>query len=261
MVLLDTLHRHHSRDLVVAHVDHGIRTDSANDARFVRDLAARYKLPYESVQLGLGADASEDTARRARYAFLRALAGRYGGPIVTAHHADDVVETIAINLLRGTGWRGLAVFGAPDVYRPLTVWFKHEIIDYARRHDLAWREDSTNQSSAYLRNRLRRQTAQLPLATKLELLALWRHQDALKHHIVRETARHTSLRRYPYIMLPPDVALEVLAHTLDVPLTRPQLMRALIAIKTARAGSRYHLSKHDMLVFSADEFQLITRKK
>lgn len=86
---------------------------------------------------------------------------------MTAHHADDVVETIAINLLRGTGWRGLAVFGADDVYRPMTVWFKHEIIEYAKKHQLEWREDSTNASDAYLRNRVRKQMKDCLLASSL----------------------------------------------------------------------------------------------
>lgn len=261
VVLLHALHAAHSRELVVAHVDHGIRSDSGSDAAFVRELAGQYDVPYEMVELQLGPAASEETARRGRYEFLRQVGRRYNGPIVTAHHADDVVETIAINLLRGTGWRGLAVFGADDVYRPMTVWFKHEIHEYARRHELTWREDSTNQSDQYLRNRLRRQVKDLPMDVKLELLALWRRQHELKRSILDEADLHTSLRRHPYIMMPPQVACEVLVHTLGVPLTRPQLHRALLAIKTAKPGSEYHLTKSYKLVFGRDEFRLMRLKK
>lgn len=261
VVLLDTLHRHHTQDLVVAHVDHGIRPDSNEDAQFVRSLAERYGVPFEVTELALGPGASEETARNARYKFLRSVAQRYSGPLVTAHHADDVVETIAINLLRGTGWRGLAVFGADDVYRPMTVWFKHEIIEYAKHHELEWREDSTNASDAYLRNRVRKQVKDLPIDMKLELLALWKQQHAVKRDIVHESHAHSGLRRHPYIMMPSAAALEVLTHTLNVPLTRPQLHRALLAIKTAKPGSEHHLTKEYSLVFGTDEFQLITRKK
>lgn len=261
VVLLHTILAHHSHDVVVAHVDHGIRADSGEDAQFVRSLATRYGVPFEMTQLALGPDASEDTARRERYKFLREVATFYGGVIVTAHHADDIVETIAINLLRGTGWRGLAVFGADDVYRPLTVWFKHEILDYAMRHGLEWREDSTNHSDKYLRNRVRHHAQQLPISTRLELLALWRRQHELKQDILHEVHQRASVKRHPYIMMPPEAAMEVLLHVLNVPLTRPQLRRALMAIKTAKPGSEYHLNKDHSLVFGADEFRLTPRKK
>lgn len=261
VVLLDTVHRHHSQDVVVAHVDHGIRPSSGEDAQFVRGLAERYGVPFEVTELALGPGASEEAARNGRYEFLRSVAKRYGGALVTAHHADDVVETIAINLLRGTGWRGLAVFGADDVYRPMTVWFKHEIIEYAKKHQLEWREDSTNASDAYLRNRVRKQVKDLPTSIKLELLALWKQQHKIKRDIVHESHTHSGLRRHPYIMMPVAAASEVLTHTLNIPLTRPQLHRALLAIKIAKPGSEHHLTKEYSLVFSTDEFQLITRKK
>lgn len=263
VVLLHAMHRRYGDKLVVAHVDHGIRprAESAGDARFVQSLATRYGLPFEMIELALGKNASEDRARRERYAFLRTLSERYGGPVVTAHHADDVVETVAINLSRGTGWRGLAVFGADDIHRPLTVWFKSEIIDYATRHELDWREDSTNATDEYLRNRIRRRTASLPMSTKLELLALWRRQHELKADILHETHRHATFRRHPYIMMNPVAATEVLAHALGVPLTRPQLHRALLAIKTARAGTEYPLTKNAHLRFGIDEFQVVSHKK
>ena len=261
VVLLDTLYKHHGDALVVAHVDHGIREESSEDAQFVRSLAKRYGLPFEMIELALGAEASGETARNARYAFLREVARRYNGHIVTAHHADDVVETVAINMLRGTGWRGLAVFGAEDIYRPMTVWFKDEIIAYAKQHGLEWREDRTNHEDIYLRNRVRKQAQTLPRHQKLELLALWRHQHELKRDIVHESHTHATFRRHPYIMMPPAAAVEVLTHILNVPLTRPQLHRALLAIKTARPGTEYHLDKTRSLVFSSDEFQLTTRKK
>ena len=261
VVLLDTIFKHHSKNIVVAHVDHGIRVDSGEDAIFVESLAERYGVPFEMTQLALGENASEEVARNARYEFLRDVASRYGGSIVTAHHADDVVETIAINLLRGTGWRGLAVFGADDVYRPMTVWFKHEIVEYATKHGLTWREDSTNANDIYLRNRLRKQVKQLPLAVRLELLALWKRQHELKIDIVKEARAHHTIRRHPYIMMPTQAAVEVLAHALNVPLTRPQLHRALLAIKTARSGNEFHLTKECSLLFSTDEFELVHRKK
>lgn len=261
VVLLDTLYKYHGDALVVAHVDHGIREESSEDAQFVRSLAERYGVPFEMTELALGEGASEEAAREGRYTFLREIAAKYSGHIVTAHHADDVVETVAINLLRGTGWRGLAVFGAEDVYRPMTVWFKDEIIEYAEQQGLEWREDKTNQDDVYLRNRVRKQAKDLPRHMKLELLALWRRQHELKADIMHESHVHATFRRHPYIMMPSEAAIEVLTHALNIPLTRPQLHRALLAVKTAKPGSEYHLTKTLSLVFGSDEFQLVVRKK
>ncbi|HEX6258362.1 MAG TPA: tRNA lysidine(34) synthetase TilS, partial [Candidatus Saccharimonadales bacterium] len=107
IVLLDMLAGQAGLELIVAHFDHGIRQDSTEDAEFVRAAAQRYSLPFELGQATLGPGASEEAARTARYSFLRSIAKKYQARIVTAHHADDVIETIAINVARGTGWRGL----------------------------------------------------------------------------------------------------------------------------------------------------------
>ncbi len=261
VVLLDVLYRRGIRSLVVAHVDHGIRPDSADDAKFVKELAAHYDLPFETVRLELGADASEDQARRGRYDFLRTVAKTHNAHIVTAHHADDVVETVAINLHRGTGWRGLAVFGAEDIYRPMTVWFKDEVVRYAKVHHLRWREDSTNASDKYLRNRIRARVAGMDVQQKLEILALWRHQCAVRTELQREAQRLATNQRHLYIMTPRSVASEILLATLNIPLTRPQVERALIAIKTARPGAIHSLNEGYCLQFGIDDFALVQRKK
>lgn len=259
VVLLDMLYKYHSKDLVVVHVDHGIRPESGEDAEFVRDLAKKYRLPFELVRLKLGEKASEEKARAARYTFLEKMSRRYAGPIITAHHADDVIETIAINLKRGTGWRGLAVMERGNIYRPLTTHFKSELLEYAERHKLKWREDATNQSDRYLRNRIRRQTSQLPMSTKLELLALWRTQREIKGQINKLTSRFVTDQRYFYINTPPQVAMEVLQAWLaknSLSLMRPQCERLLLAIKVAKAGSAFSISQGSAVQFDTKTFRL-----
>jgi len=77
--------------------------------------------------------------------------------IITAHHQDDLIETALINLLRGTGRRGLvAISDNQDVRRPLLSYPKPEIISYAKNNKIEWREDPTNDSPDYLRNHVRR---------------------------------------------------------------------------------------------------------
>lgn len=143
--------------LTVAHYDHGIRPESPEDRQFVSAVAARYGLAFAYDEGRLGPKASEAKARDARYAFLRRVLEADGADyIVTAHHEDDVLETAVINLLRGTGRKGLSSLRSQgDLHRPLLSTPKSHILAYARKHGLEWREDRTNSDVNYLRNYVR----------------------------------------------------------------------------------------------------------
>lgn len=262
VVLLDMLaKRNDGSKLIVAHFDHGIRDDSAADARFVGELAKRYGLEFVTKREELGKRASEELARERRYAFLRNIAEKDDARIVTAHHQDDLIETIALNLTRGTGWRGLAVF-AGDVLRPLKTMRKQELIAYALQHQLEWVEDSTNSSDAYLRNRLRRKLTPLSPALRTELVRLWQRQFELKVEIDGEVAHvvapdHT-YSRYFFTHADDLSARELLRAvvlvTKQVSLLRPQCERGLLMIKTAKAGTTSELGGGVKLRFFRDRF-------
>lgn len=250
VTLLDMLAAQPGLELIVAHFDHGIRSDSAADAAFVGELAAHYQLPFEQRREELGAQAGEAEARARRYAFLRAVAERYSAPIVTAHHADDMVETIAINLSRGTGWRGLAVLNS-EIVRPLLSYTKEELHEYATAHTLQWHEDSTNASDAYLRNRLRRKIYdRLTDDDKRQLQALRARQVELKQAIEQEVAALLAsgpeYSRYFFTAIDSRTADELFGalckHAVGVSPTRPQRQRALLAIKTARPGTIHQIA-------------------
>lgn len=158
--------------LAVAHLDHQLRPESADDAAFVRKLAEALKLPCmtEAVDVrGLAkqSDVSIETAaRNARYEFLRRAAYSHSASgVCVGHHADDQAETVLHRILRGTGLTGLA--GMPSqrpldddgdirLVRPmLTIW-KHEIIEYCKASGLACRDDVTNHDpDVATRNRIR----------------------------------------------------------------------------------------------------------
>src|SRR2546425_1641468 len=112
VALLDLLHAlapELGLKLVVAHVDHGIRSDSGVVAGVVAQLAERYELPCEVGQLGLGSDATETLARRASFAWLGEVQRRHGARyLLTAHHRDDQVETILLRVLKGSAPAGVA---------------------------------------------------------------------------------------------------------------------------------------------------------
>ncbi len=268
VVLLDKLSKLPHIVLMVAHFDHQIRGDSsANDARLVRQLAKKYNLPYFLRRGGLGAQASEEQARTARYQFLRQIAKEQQAQLVVAHHFDDVIETIAINLKRGTGWQGLAVMDAPDIIRPMINLTKTEIRQYATDNNLTWNEDETNSSDAYLRNRLRRSIEQkLPFENKLLLFDCYLRQKALKQAIFAEAKRFYNpkrvYRRYFFIMIDFDLAVELLRIIIKLStgksVTIPQAKLALIAIKTNKAGTKHQLASGISFSFSEQKFELQT---
>lgn len=262
VVLLDQLVANGEHELIVAHFDHGIRNDSADDARFVEGLAKQYGLPFESMREELGLQASEERARRHRYDFLRTMAQKHQARIVTAHHADDVIETIAINIKRGTGWRGVAVMQTPDIFRPLLGTAKSDIRQYALEKRLEWVEDSTNASDKYLRNRLRHLfETRLLLAQRETLLALWRRQIALKAAIEDELtafSRQKEYSRYYIGHVDEQSAIEllraVIVSKIRLSPTRPQLARAILAIKTARPHTTFEIGAGVQLKFSMRTF-------
>lgn len=257
VVLLDLLAKQQGSTYIVAHFDHGIRPTSANDAAFVEQLARRYDLQYVSERQELGESASEYTARRARYDFLqRVRLDACADAIVTAHHRDDVVETIIINILRGTGWRGLcSLRSTAEVIRPLLAVSKQNIVSYAKDSKLQWQEDETNHTDTYLRNRVRA----MLVGKEQHIEALWElylAQERLADEIDIETEKLSTTRRYPFIMWPENVAMEVLRCQLV--LTRPQARAVLHAIKTAKPGAIHEAGVGQLLRFTCDQYVLET---
>ena len=151
--------------LVVAHVDHGIAMRSGAVGRMVGDLASTYRLPFETVALHLGPEATETEARRARYAWLREVQARRGAKyIVTAHHQDDQVETILLRALRGSAPAGLAGMSGRSrggLMRPLLPFTRAELAAYVTSTGLPVHDDPANSDPRHLRSWLR--TTLLPL--------------------------------------------------------------------------------------------------
>ena len=253
MVLLDVVRRLVGVRLIVAHVNHGIRKDATEDAKLVQTYAMSHNLIYEQTELALGGGVSEELAREERYKFLRHISKKYNArAILTAHHKDDLLETAIINLLRGTGWRGLSSLRSTgDVIRPFLQTPKSELQAYATRHDIPWRYDSTNDDASYLRNYVRHNIVPKMDETQLEKLYQYIvRQNELTDAIDDEAADWIKanlsltkdaglLPRYPFIMLPQHVAHELLQSVLrqvsGKSMTRPLANRALIFMKVAKA--------------------------
>ena len=151
--------------LFVAHVDHGLRgPDSDQDADFVRDFCADLSLPFFYVRVDVEEElrrcggSLEEVARKLRYEKLRQIAADVGGAwIATGHHRDDQAETLLLNLLRGSGSRGLGAMRPRrgDVIRPLLCLNRSEILQYCHEALLQPRHDASNDETDFCRNRLR----------------------------------------------------------------------------------------------------------
>lgn len=167
MVLLRMLQEQDDLDLVVAHFDHGIRSDSAVDASFVENYCKLNSLKFETSRAELGPDASELLARDSRYEFLNKVKTKHKAQaIITAHHRDDLLETVVINTIRGTGRRGFSSLASTEgLMRPLLHLGKNDLIDYAVTRGLEWQEDSTNKDVKFLRNKIRSNTMPRLVAT------------------------------------------------------------------------------------------------
>jgi len=143
-----------------AHYNHCLRGEASDgDEAFVRRLCASWGVPLVVERGDVAAHAArsgqsiEEAARQLRYDFLLAQPGR----IAVAHHADDQVETVLLNLLRGTGLKGLAAMEPKRdrIIRPLLSVTREEVAAYLAQHKLPHREDATNGEDDALRNRLR----------------------------------------------------------------------------------------------------------
>lgn len=241
-------------EAIVAHFNHGTRPSSDDDERFVQELAKKYHKEFVVGRAKLGENVSEEKAREARYDFLRRVARDKKAKIYTAHHLDDLVESITINLIRGTGWRGLVPLDANDIKRPLIEngYDKKKLLQYAAKNGLSFRQDPTNSEDNYLRNRVREKM--LDFSGKIELLELYNTQKKIKQEvedILREIVPSDKVyQREWFKNLDQDIAVELLRYILkleNISLTRLQLVSFLDAIKTY-APEKYFNLPGDRLV-------------
>jgi tRNA(Ile)-lysidine synthase len=145
------------------HIHHGLRPNADAWAEHCSRLAAKLRVPLEVIRVTVPqrrGDSVEASARAARYAaFARSL--QPGEVLLTAHHQDDQLETVLLQLLRGTGIAGLAAtaeiapFARGRIVRPLLSCSRASLEEWARKHKLTWIEDDSNTDERYDRNYLR----------------------------------------------------------------------------------------------------------
>jgi len=193
MVLLDAAAR--VRDagrLVVSTFDHGTGAPATAACALVRGVAGAHGIECVSARGG-SIGHSEARWREARWTFLRDVARSHAAPIVTAHTADDQIETVLMRAMRGAGARGLAgLLATSDVLRPLLVFRRADLLNYARERAVEWVEDPTNVSRRFLRNRVRHDI----------LPALRRANPRIDHELIDIGQRAADWRRETEALAP-----------------------------------------------------------
>lgn len=248
-------------NLIVAHFEHGIRgKESQEDCEFVRRLAEKDRLKFEFEHGNLGENSSEEKARNARYSFLRKIAKRENAIIFTAHHKNDLAETFALNLARGGGWRAVACFDSPDIERLFLRFSKLELLKMTKQQGLVWREDSTNFSQKYARNRIRK-TLNFSEKDLESIFKIWQRQIELRREIEKitqeilfEIGDGQKFEREFFRTNSDEVCYEVLREIIirqsgKIPLSK-QIWNLLHAIRTFKNGSKTQILGGQEVIFS-----------
>ena len=149
--------------LICAHINHNTRKESDEEEKYVKGYCKSNNIIFESIKIKFwGDDNFENEARSKRYAFFEELIDKYDAKyLMTAHHADDLIETILMRIVRGSTLKGYSGFsrivdkGNYKIVRPLITLTKNEIIEFNKINKIKYYIDSSNNENYHTRNRYR----------------------------------------------------------------------------------------------------------
>ena len=163
LTLLLAVKKEKNLKLVCAHVNHKLRKESDDEAKMVKKYCEKENIIFEYMIIDKYKGNTENYARAKRYEFFDKLIKKYASPyLLTAHHGDDLTETIMMRLIRGSSLKGYAGFSeitekkGYKIYRPLITKTKTELLNYAKENNIPYAIDQTNDSDNYTRNRIRK---------------------------------------------------------------------------------------------------------
>ena len=161
--LLSTVKNEKNLNIICAHVNHKLRKESDEEAKMVQNFCTKNNITFEYMIINKYKGNTENYAREKRYEFFEKLIKKYSSPyLLTAHHGDDLTETIMMRLIRGSSLKGYAGFSeiteknGYKIYRPLINKTKDELLNYAKKNNIPYAIDQTNNSDEYTRNRIRK---------------------------------------------------------------------------------------------------------
>ena len=150
-------------NIVVAHINHGLREESDEEYEYVKKFSSDHNLLFEGIKLGeFDTNSIENEAREKRYSFYEDILKKHKSKyLLLAHHGDDLVETILMRLTRGStldgysGFNKISLREGYSIIRPLIFYTKDEIMKYLEEKNIEYRVDKTNFDKKYTRNRYR----------------------------------------------------------------------------------------------------------
>ena len=165
-------------NIVVAHINHGLRKESDEEYEYVKKFSSDHNLLFEGIKLGeFDTNSIENEAREKRYNFYEDVLKKHKSKyLLLAHHGDDLVETILMRLTRGStldgysGFNKISLREGYSIIRPLIFYTKDEIMEYLEEKNIEYRVDKTNFDKKYTRNRYR-----------LDILPLLKKEDENVH--------------------------------------------------------------------------------
>ncbi len=150
--------------IVCAHVNHNCRKQSEEEEKYLENYCKENEIIFELKSINEFTDNFQNDARIKRQAFFKELAVKYEcKKIFTAHHADDLIETILMRITRGSNLNGYAGFkvinklSTIEMIKPLIYYTKNEILNYNKVNNIKFYEDESNESDKYTRNRYRKE--------------------------------------------------------------------------------------------------------
>jgi tRNA(Ile)-lysidine synthase len=273
MVMLHLFHRL-GTPVAVAHCHFGLRGKASDaDQAFVKKQCGALGIPLYTKKFNTARAARQQgvsvqmAARALRLAYFDELMKRHRmSRVALAHHLDDSAETVLLNLVRGTGLAGLQgiVPRSGSVIRPLLFAARKEIAAYAKKEKIAWREDRSNRTDAYARNRIRRHVMPVLAGINPSVLeAFSRHSEAaadaealyreyvaqLRDGLVREQGGEWR------------IDTETLASHAGAATLLFELLRGFGFNRTAAAGIYRAIGQPAGRVFLAPGYQLVTDRK
>ncbi len=162
--ILNKFYKNFTKKIIVAHINHQLRKDAKRDELFCRDLAKNHNNKFITKTINIKSLSQkqrrglEETGRIERYKFFNKLTAKHKAKfIITAHQADDNLETIIMNFARGSGLNGLIGMSLIDgnLFRPLLSISKIQILDYLKKNHIKFRTDKSNADLEFTRNFIR----------------------------------------------------------------------------------------------------------
>lgn len=172
LYLLIKIRKEKNIKIICAHINHNLREESFEEYKFVEEYCNQNNITFEGIVFEKHISGNfEYESRKKRYAFFEKILNKYSSKyLLTAHHGDDLIETVLMRLIRGStldGYMGFDMISDRDSYkilRPLVYYSKSDIRNYAQKNNIEYREDRTNYDTKYTRNRYRKEI--LPLLKK-----------------------------------------------------------------------------------------------